>query len=211
MNALMKARLDVAQLQAAPQMMCNNQLPPAAQNARSGLFPGKVWHTSQQPGSMVDSPPRGAELAMAMLPEVCREHIHRFDHALHDSPKSLSKVMVAKWTFFNDQSVTLKARINIDADKGIADLIPVDEGFDMEEWKAVAIMVCDAGEEVWDRPKVLPPGSGSQATATQARSMQQASSQQMQSALGGLSGSFGQGLLQGLSQNIFGGQGNGRS
>jgi hypothetical protein len=181
----MKAMVDNAALQMNPQM-CVNTLPP--------------------PPPMPITQSRTEDLAHDLLPKVCCKHVYRFDHVLHDTPERLASVVTAKWTFFNDQSVMLKADVEVDDATGKANLVPIDEDFDMEEWKATAIMVCDAGEEVWQRPKPQPisGGLGGPLSAAQANQMQQAGSQQMQSALAGQSGSFEQGLLQGFNPNIFG-------
>ena len=56
---------------------------------------------------------------------------------------------IVKWTFFNDLSVRLKVEANVMLDSG--ELEPVIEDFEL--WQADALMKCEAGEDVWPRPK----------------------------------------------------------
>lgn len=88
-----------------------------------------------------------------LLPDVCEEHLYDHSIAVDYDIATDTHVIYAKWTFTNDRSVRLKAQIP----KTRADIDPLDamtiEG-DLEEWKAHAIMICDAGEPVW--PKIYP-------------------------------------------------------
>lgn len=93
-----------------------------------------------------------------LLPEVCREHVYKVDH----EHSIVDDCEIVKWTFFNDLSVRLKVAANIMLDSGEAE--PIIE--DYECWQADAIMKCEAGDDVWPRPKRMgstqtPPGVSS--------------------------------------------------
>jgi hypothetical protein len=67
-----------------------------------------------------------------------------------------------KWTFFNDLSVRLKVATNVMINSGDAE--PIIDDFVC--WQADAIMKCEAGDDVWPRPKPMesthtPPGVSS--------------------------------------------------
>lgn len=104
------------------------------------------------------------EIANRVLPEVCRDHVYRSEHNIIKNPAEMKEYAYVSWTFYNDQRVTMKFEINPEEAfvyEGIR-LIPV--GVDVEEWQADAIMRCEAGEDVWERPKgqmdLLGSGSG---------------------------------------------------
>jgi len=136
-----------------------------------------------------------------MIPDVVWENVYRTDEA-HMIAEDCDLI---KLTFFNDQMISLKARISPRTpDNETCIEILCD---DFEEWCATAIMTCDAGEDIWERPKPEQSQASQNLTATQVRAMQQQSQQQFQQALaGGSFGSagqvqagFGQGLAQGLA------------
>lgn len=184
--------------------MCAGTPPPRQQNLN--LNPGQIWNTQMAKAmsarmniDLITN--RAGDLVQGTLPEVCRKYVYEFKHTVNRSTEALADYVYAKWTFFNDQSISLKAEIVIDEDGGVADCKLPDD-FDMEEWEAHAIMVCDAGEEIWKRPKI--PTSAQLAGLAQANQAQSQASQRMQSARGAASSGFGGGMLQGLAQGIFG-------
>ena len=80
-----------------------------------------------------------------LLPEQCRKHVYKVDH----EHSVIDDCEIVKWTFYNDLSVRLKVAANIMLDSGDAE--PIIEDF--EFWQADALMKCEAGEDVWPRPK----------------------------------------------------------
>lgn len=80
-----------------------------------------------------------------LLPEQCRQHVYKVDHE-HIVSEMCELV---KWTFFNDLSVRLKVDADFMMEDG--DIRPIID--DMEEWEATALMTCEAGDDVWPRPK----------------------------------------------------------
>ena len=138
-----------------------------------------------------------------MVPDIVWKNVYRTDE-VHLVAEDCELV---KLTFYNDLSVKLKVSIDgIHNGKSIEQSItPLCEDF--EDWKATAIMTCEAGDDVWERPKPESrSGVSGQATATQVRVMQQQQYARMQQGLANQSASFGQGLIQGLGQGIFGGK-----
>lgn len=197
-NQIMRAMVDNAALQANPQMMIGKSPPPM------NLRPGQVTHVT---------PPRDTRTMKAlltkglrsMIPEVVWENVYRTDEA-HVIAGDCELI---KLTFYNDQMITLKVRFEEETSMigGINVVTPLCDDF--EEWCATAIMKCDAGEDVWERPKSGAVGGSPNLTATAARAQQLQAMQQMQQLAGnpysgsaeagaGLAGAFGQGYANGL-------------
>ena len=87
-----------------------------------------------------------------LLPDVCQEHVYRFDHSRSITAVDNGEYVYAAWTFYNDERVRMKLRVHRDDPYSHMRLRlePVD--FDLIEWQADAIMRCEAGEDIWDRP-----------------------------------------------------------
>ena len=198
-NALTRQALQNASLQVNP-IMCQNSVPPSP-----------LWNQKTQKvlnvSLMIDSL---GNVARGFLPHVCEKHVYRFDHKVIRDQRGLETVIYAKWTFFNDLDVKLKIRWYEDMDAEInhtnlrKSLEPMCE--DYEAWMATAIMACEAGEDIWERPK---PSAVQRAYSQFAASINQQASQQasqlnslatQQSSIsqGLLGGGYGSGLLGGL-------------
>lgn len=67
-----------------------------------------------------------------------------------------STYVYISWIFFNDERVRLKCRVkykNKHDPEWLTDIKLVPMCDDFEEWQADAIMRCEAGGDVWHRPK----------------------------------------------------------
>ena len=213
-----KMMVDAAALQMSPQMMCNATPPPNAQigPSQAGFANAqiKLWHhvvpTGIQPLSQsVETRTLKAlliEQMRNMIPPVVWDNVYRTDE-VHIAAEDAELI---KLTFYNDRSIKLKVSIlgrahePDDFDRRITPLCD-----DFEEWCATAIMLCEAGDDVWERPKPesssgLMGSASSQQTATQVRAQQLAMQQQLsQAAIGNGLGSFGQGMVQELAAREF--------
>lgn len=184
--------------------MCVGTPPP---NMSAGSF-GQL---SMKPGGMIrpsQPPPIPATQTLKVLlmqqmrnliPPVVWENVYRTDETRLDA--ELCEMI--KFTFFNDQTIKLKVRLEEETSMmgGINVVTPICDDF--EEWCATAIMMCDAGEDVWDRPK--PESSGaSQVTASQVSAMQAQQNRLMQGAVAGAASGLIQPALQRLTQGMFG-------
>lgn len=209
--------VDNAAIMAGPQLMCTPTPPPGGQivpaliapNAVSaGVKPGQPWHQQQiKPYQGMAVQPRTLKALLIqqmrdLIPPVVWENVYRTDEA-HIGPEDCELI---KLTFYNDQSIKLKVRLEEDTTMmgGINVITPICDDF--EEWCATAVMTCDAGEDVWERPK---PEQSAGLTASQVRAQQLQGQQQMQQLGGGAfsgsgqAGAFGQGLAAG-GLGIFG-------
>lgn len=88
-----------------------------------------------------------------LLPEVCRDHVYRSEVQRSMQMVDNGEYVYVSWTFFNDQRVRLKARVHRDDEFVYLGIRLEPECDDFEEWQADAIMRCEAGEDVWERPK----------------------------------------------------------
>lgn len=167
------------------------------------IHPGqqiKVNTQDAMPITLASQTDRVKAILNQMLPKVCRQHVYRVDHA-HLFSEDCEFV---KWTFYNDLSVKLKVETNWMHDE--CEARPMVE--DLEEWKATAIMCCEAGDDVWPRPKPgEPPAFQNFGQANSLNNLRQQQSlagsqmQQQQLQLGNqLAGALGMG-------NIFGNAG----
>lgn len=98
------------------------------------------------------------QLLNNLLPKVCHAHVYKCDH----ERSLVDNCEIVKWTFFNDLSVRLKVATNVMINSGDAE--PIIDDFVC--WQADAIMKCEAGDDVWPRPKPMesthtPPGVSS--------------------------------------------------
>jgi hypothetical protein len=163
------------------------------------LQPWKVWNTHVQ-GQMATTMNTELEkqtiesVVRGFLPHVCNKHVYEFKVNVQTNLAEDRHVAYAKWTFFNDQDVRLKAYVAravedpIDPDRMTAIRLRTTTECDLEEWQADAIMRCEAGEEVWERPKPNAFAGVSQAASAQQASLaQQALQQGQQSQQGALS------------------------
>ena len=176
LNALHKARLDALSLSASPMMMCSNHPP------NLNIKPGQVMHV-QKTATEVTIQQQQMSKSMAtdmavrsqqikhllnnLLPEQCREHVYKVDH----EHSLVDDCEIVKWTFFNDLSVRLKVAANLVLDGGGDDIEPIIE--DYELWQADALMKCEAGEDVWPRPKATGGNASQGPSAQQMQQMQQ--------------------------------------
>lgn len=197
------------------QVMCQNSPPQIVRNsaAKKGALVPSVWNQKvhQQMANTVNMEMQQKlieSVARGFLPHVCNEHVHRFEHELIRRHDKMQTIVYCKWTFFNDQDMRLELEWHQDMDAGITHtelrqaLTPLCD--DYEEWQAMAIMKCEAGEDVWPRPKPSSGVSGNfSATAAQVRAQQQASQSQMQSAAAGLSSGLLGGVLSGLNRGLL--------
>lgn len=197
LNALHKARLDALSLMSKPMMMCSNQLPP-----NLNLKPGQWTHVQKtatqvkmQQEAMARSldPNHIKHLLNQLLPEVCRKHVYKVDHEF--SP--LHCCDLVKWTFYNDLSVKLK--IDRDWLQDECNMRPIID--DKEEWDATAIMMCEAGEDEWPRPKAT---GGNASQGPSAQQMQQMQNLQSQAAQLQGSGMMNQQALGNQLSNVLG-------
>ena len=97
-------------------------------------------------------------LLSELLPEVCRKHVYNVNH----EHSLLDNYEIIKWTFFNDLSVRLKVDADFMMEDG--DLRPITDDF--ECWQADAIMKCEAGDDVWPRPKPMESGQTPQGVSS---------------------------------------------
>ncbi len=124
-----------------------------------------------------------------MCPPVIWKNVFRAENAHLDS----EDCEYIRLTFYNDQSVIIKMKLDGDTATALCD--------DFEEWTATAIMKCEAGEDIWERPKQLPPSavaSSQNFGAANSLSNLQAGSLHRQG-LGNPGGSFGQAAGLGLA------------
>jgi hypothetical protein len=106
-----------------------------------------------------------------LLPEQCRKHVYKVDH----EHSVVDDCEIVKWTFYNDLSIRLKVKANVMLDSG--EVEPIIE--DYEHWQADALMKCEAGEDVWPRPKPSQGFMGSQSQQSgQMNSLQNIARQQ---------------------------------
>jgi len=140
-----------------------------------------------------------------MIPPIIWKNVYRTDEA-HLVSEDCELI---KFTFFNDQTIKLKVSIEgVHKGQDLESSIVVLED-DFEEWKAMAIMMCEAGDDVWERPKPDPfsGAASAQQTATQVRAQQQQAYSQLASQQAALSSQL-QGNLLGnagwMRQAIFG-------
>lgn len=183
-------------------------------NTQMQLAPGKVWHTTGQQNAMATTTTdvRAADetikqVVRGFLPHVCNKHVMDFKVRTQVSLAEDRHVVYAKWTFYNDQDVRLKAYVAravedpIDITNMVSLRLRTTVDCDLEEWQADAIMRCEAGEEVWERPKPNAFSGVSQAAGAQQGSLaQQGLQRNLQSSQGGLLSGLGQaagGLLSG--------------
>lgn len=146
-------------------------------------------------------------IANQLLPKVCHKHVYRTEHQRSMQVVDDGEYVYVSWTFFNDERVRLKARVIREdpfAYLGIR-LEPLHE--DYEAWQADAIMRCEAGEDIWPRPKQEPlfgagPVQGAFNPALQANAQLQA--QQLGALSSGAlqSSSSQQGALSGLANAL---------
>lgn len=87
-----------------------------------------------------------------LLPNVCNEHVYRFDHSRSITAVDNGEYVYAAWTFYNDERVRMKLRVLRDDPFSHLHLRVEPVDFDLIEWQADAIMRCEAGEDIWDRP-----------------------------------------------------------
>ena len=82
------------------------------------------------------------------MPEVCKEHVYRVD--VDRSYQMIDHGLYAnvKFLFYNGEVGSFKARLN-QLDSGHVELVL---DIDVEEWQANAIMRCNAGHDVYERP-----------------------------------------------------------
>lgn len=138
-----------------------------------------------------------------MIPDVVWKNVYRTDEA-HLSEYDCELI---KFTFYNDQTIKLEVRFE-EFPNGLSTPVTITPLCDdFEEWCATAIMTCDAGEDIWDRPNPDSDGMGNM-TATEVRARQMQMQQSLQGAMGGQSsglaqGAFGSGLLSGLAQGLI--------
>lgn len=182
-NRMFRTLVDNAALAASPQLVCNATPPPIAP-----LTPA-AWHRVVKQQPQTTSVHAGVLKATLMsqlremIPEVIWKNVYRTDeaHVITDDAELI------KLTFYNDQMIKLRVVIeDLGDERTIRPLCD-----DFEEWKATAIMMCEAGDDVWERPKPEIPG-GAQRTATQVNQMQHALQQQGAGAFSG-SGQAGAG------------------
>jgi hypothetical protein len=174
--------------------MCSSNAPPSGLNIR----PGQITQVRNKTATEVQAQMQAAQqqiqnnmamqsprmihqetmkgMVMDLLPSVCKEHVYQIAHERIVA----QDCQLVKWTFFNDTSVRLKVEVDwLQDDCTLRTLCD-----DFEEWQATAIMQCEAGDDVWPRPK---PGSAQQGNSSpnfgQANSL--ANLQRQQSLLGG--------------------------
>lgn len=84
----------------------------------------------------------------SILPDVCQEHVYRID--VDRSYEVIDSGMYAnvRFIFYNGQIGSFKARI----EQTGSGHIELALNFDVEEWQANAIMRCNAGHDVYERP-----------------------------------------------------------
>ena len=210
-NYITKMMVDAAAVQVNPMIMCSNTLPPP-----TNIKPGQAMHVNNAlsgiQSAVSSNVPRTLKIMLKqqfrnMIPDVVWDNVYRTDET-HVTAEDCELI---KFTFFNDQTITLKAYI---LPRTTTDELTIEVLCDdFEEWCATAIMKCDAGEDVWERPKP-DSGVGAQRTATQVRAQQLQAQQSMQALVGGafsgsgevpgLQAGFGQGLAQGLAASGLG-------
>lgn len=126
-------------------------------------------------------------VVQGFLPNVCHKHVYKFDIQHTYSPNDTSHRVYAKWTFFNDIDVRLKfvSVRPLDKPTQLAELRSAlkPQVDDFEEWQANAIMKCEAGEDIWERPT---PEAATVSGLAQAAANQAMSAQAAQAAQGGL-------------------------
>lgn len=163
-NAMLRHLVDAAAIQNSPLIMCSNQAP----NKTATQVAMQQGHMQQQMAAASTRSIRADQLKHILnqlLPVVCREHVYKVDHA-HSLPHDCE---IIKWTFFNDLSVMLKVATNWMQDD--CEALPIIE--DMEEWEANAIMCCEAGDDVWPRPKQHSTSQASASASLAAQANQQ--------------------------------------
>ena len=157
-----------------------------------------------------------SEVLRGFLPHVCNKHVYRFEHRQKYSTTEDVIFCYCKWTFFNDLDVKLRLRVNNIKNCSHVNLTELREHItvdheDYEAWMADAIMRCEAGEDIWERPKRDPLGGlawghwhPGQMSAAQVRAQQQQYLQRMQNSLAASSSGLVGGVFGGLGQSIFG-------
>lgn len=109
----------------------------------------RVYHNDVEQAAIAD-------LAIRLLPDVCQQHVYRCDHERSLQMVDDSTYVYISWIFFNDERVRLKCRVkykNKHDPEWLTDIKLVPMCDDFEEWQADAIMRCEAGGDVWHRPK----------------------------------------------------------
>lgn len=189
--------VDATAMQANPVVICNN-----APSSLGSIKPGKARLVAQGAQAMI---PRTLKIILQqdlrdMIPDVVWNNVYRTDetHVIAEDCELI------KFTFFNDQTISLKAYILPRTAENEIHIETLCDDF--EEWCATAIMKCDAGEDVWKRPK---PGVNPlfNLTAVQIRTIQSKSQSQQVGAGNvqggfGQAGAFGQGAAQGLARLV---------
>ena len=178
-SEIVKSYTDTVKLRSQAQM-CVTGAPPA------GL--SSVIHplTGVADMSLIDSV--FGRVVSEYLPDVCKKHLHEFKHQCDVRHAYCDVLIYAKWTFYNDQSVILKFTFMGDlktpiAQEAIRSKLVMDCD-DYESWQADAIMRCEAGEDIWERPKRVTGNFSAQAAGLASLGQQQslAGMQQAQAA-----------------------------
>lgn len=92
------------------------------------------------------------EILNRLLPKVCRANVYRMEAQRSYQAVDQGEYIYGVWTFFNDERVRLKARI-LEDEFSYMGIKLEPQCDDFEAWQADAIMRCEAGTDVWDRPK----------------------------------------------------------
>lgn len=145
------------------------------------------------------------KIANQLLPKVCEKHVYRIEHQRSMQMIDNCEYVYISWTFYNDQRVRLKARVNREDEFSYLGIRLEPMGVDFEEWQADAIMRCEAGEDVWDRPKPQPDlfaAAQAQAAAIQASQQLANSSLNQQLGQAAQSSSLQQGALSGIANAL---------
>ncbi len=144
----------------------------------------------------VTLPPPPRMILKTMLPDIVWENVYRCEEAHLDS----EDCEFVNLTFYNNQAINLKMRIKLDSTLAAYEYIDL-LCDDFEEWKAHAIMMCEAGEDIWPRPTPEPAWQASSQNlgAASFSNLQAASLQQ---GAGNPGGAFGQAAAQG--SGLFG-------
>jgi len=193
LNALHKARLDALSLSVSPMMMCNSQAPPTKQNMTATQVAMQQQMAAQTTRSIAGDHMR--HLLNQILPEQCRKHVYKVDH----EHLVVEHCEIVKWTFFNDLSIRLKVHSILD--QGSDTLEPIIDDFEL--WQADALMKCEAGEDVWPRPKPVDPLSGV-ASSQQSGKLNSSQNLQRQQSLAGLGQANQQAAIGNALSNALG-------
>lgn len=187
-NAVMRQLVDNVSLMSSQAMCAGTPPPQGNKTATEAVLQQRQFGTCPNPTMRAEHIKR---LLNNLLPEVCKQHVYLFTHERSE----YHMCDLVKWTFYNDQSVKLK--VETDWLRDAATARPLIEDF--EEWQATAIMICEAGEDEWPRPK---PSSGS--TSGQMGASSQARAQQLSGLMNAQNSQNSQNLNQAALGNALG-------